>query len=191
MLRKKSRLYSFTSPSMIKKIVFILIMSSSVAFHGCNNDDPEYLLELTYTRNFALPIGQNPALSVVIPYENIKNTLEDRLREIGKSMDDVRIIQTAHARMDLNTIEGDLSVLSQVLVNVYKAPDPRGNSLEAAYTIEIRDRATDRLDLIPSLANLVQMFDETHFNMELVLTFHRINTSNASGIFTITFGVLE
>ena len=88
----------------------------------------------------------------------------------GLTLDDIASVHTARARLDLIGFEGDFSDFEEVVVNTYLGSNPHANPYEAGYTIEIKDRFTDQLDIVPSLTNLTDVLGNDFFNMELVIT---------------------
>lgn len=104
-------------------------------------------------------------------------------------MEDIKRVGTARARLDLLEFDGDFSNFVEAEVNVYNGPNPLINPYEAAYTIEIRDRSLDQLDLVPSLTNLIEPMTKDLVSIELQLRQRRIIPVEFPIRFTIAFGV--
>ena len=175
----------------MKKLLLILSICSLFLATGCGDDEENYLFEIHYNVPFEIPSGQNPSLAIVIPYDNLSNDIHTELTNMGRTIDDVTSINTSRARLDLNSFNGDLSVFNEITVNVFDQSNFTAPGIEAAYTIEIRDRVQTQLDLVPSLANLKEAFEQPTLNMEMVLEWRRTNAIQSSGILSISFGVIE
>ncbi len=158
---------------------------------SCGDDDQDYLFEVDYAFTITVPTGQNPALSLVFPFEHLASQIVQQLSSRGLTEADITSIHTTRSRLDLLGFDGDFSDLQEAIVNVYLGPNPSANPFEAAYTIEIRDRFTDQLDIVPSLTNLKEVLTKDFFNMELVLTQRRTIVVPMEARFSITFGVIQ
>jgi hypothetical protein len=180
----RSKTLNICTASLILGIFFLSTSS-------CQKDDQQFLFEVSHSFTINVPSGQNPFESLVFPFESIQSLIVEELTNRGMTIADVNNIQTSRARLDLNTFEGDLSVFHTIVCNIYLGPDPKDNPYEAGYTIEIRDRFTDRLDIVPSLTNLRDALTKDRFNMELVLSSRRILAVPFQATFSISFGVID
>lgn len=179
---------------MIRKYLFfcafsVMLLAISTMFSSCDKDDVEYLFETSYTFEITIPSGQNPVQSIVFPFSNLPSRVLQEMNNRGLTADDIKRISTARARLDLLDFNGDFSDFVEAEVNVFTGLDPLLNPFEAAYTIEIRDRYSDQLDLVPSLTNLLEPLTKELVSIELVLRQRRIIPVEFPARFTITFGV--
>ena len=172
----------------IKSLILGLVI---LTIGSCRKDNQEFLFEVNHNFTVNIPAGQTPFLSLVFPFESVQSLIVQELANRGMSVDDINFIQTSRARLDLNTFEGDLSAFHTAVSNVYLGPDPKDNPYEACYTIEIRDRFTDRLDIVPSLTNLKDVLTKDRYNLELVLSSRRIIVVPFQATFSISFGVVN
>jgi len=168
----------------------LLLMASAMQLSSCGDKDEEFLFEVNYAYNIDVPRGQNPSLSIVFPFTNLESDVALELDRRGISMDDVTTINTTRARLDLIDFNSDFSNFEEVVVNTYLGIDPTANPFEAAYTIEIRERYQDQLDLVPSLTNLKEVMVSDRFSMELQLRPRRVILESMEVRFSISFGVV-
>ena len=176
------------SKSLLAILFAVVFMTTLPA---CGDDDMLFLFEVDHAFNIEIPAGQSPFQSLVIPFENLTSEIAAGLLARGLSADEITAVQTSRARIDLVSFDGDLSVLNSVVCNVYSGTNPIANPYEAGYTIEIRDRFTERIDIIPSLTDLNDVLRRDIFNMELVLSYREIIAVPMQARFTISFGVVE
>lgn len=179
-MNRKSLLFYFFSASLI---------ALSTLISSCNKDEVDYLFEVDYTFEVTVPSGQNPVASIVFPFQNLPSRVLQELNNRGLTMEDIKRVGTARARLDLLEFDGDFSNFVEAEVNVYNGPNPLINPYEAAYTIEIRDRSLDQLDLVPSLTNLIEPMTKDLVSIELQLRQRRIIPVEFPIRFTIAFGV--
>ena len=172
-------------------LLFIAFALSLTAISSCGNDDPDYLFEVEHGFDIILPAGQSTLSTLIIPFRNINSQIAQELNQRGLSADDVKAIQTSRARIDLTSFDGDLSDLRSVVVNVYTGQNATTNPYEAGYTIQIQDRVTDRLDIVPSLTNLSPVLRQDIFSMELEVDYRVIVPRDTRARFTIGFGVVQ
>jgi len=172
-------------------LLALLLLPILLASSGCGNNDENYLFEVEYAFDIQIPDGQNAFQSLVIPFENLQSKVKTEMSNRGLSEDDIRIVQTSRARIDLVDFDGTLGVLSEVEVNLYQGLNPSVNPYEACYTIQIPDRNLEQLDLVPSLTNLKEILVDDAFNMEMVMSWKRINLIPMNARFSITFGAIE
>lgn len=177
---------TFREIALLALVVLVGGMLSS-----CGKNDEDYLFEVDHAFDIVIPDGQNQFQSLVIPFKDIQSKIALELNNRGLSADDVDVVQTSRARIDLVGFDGSLGVLSEVEVNLYQGLDPTLNPYEACYTIQIQDRYLERIDLVPSLTNLKEILKKDVFNMELVMSWKRVNLVSMNARFTISFGVLD
>ncbi len=177
--------------TFINPLFLLLIATAILIIPSCGNDNQEFLFEVDYAFNIEIPAGQPTFQSLVIPFESLSSQIAAELAARGLSVDEVTAVQTSRARIDLLSFDGDLSVFHTIVSNIYLGTNPLSNPYEAGYTIEIRDRFTERIDIVPSLTDLTDVLRRDIFNMELVMSWRRINPSPMQARYTISFGVVE
>lgn len=184
----RSKMSSKTFNNIIKSLILGLLIMS---IPSCKNNDQNFLFEVNHSFVIDVPAGQSAFQSIVFPFENVQSLIVQELTNRGMSIDDVNLIQTSRASLILNSFEGDFSAFRSIVSNIYLGPDPADNPFEAGYTIEIRDRFTERLDIVPSLTNLVDVLTKDRFNIELELAPRRIIAIPFQATFSISFGVVN
>ncbi len=149
----------------MKKLFFALI---PFAFFACKkNDERSSILVPLRPVAFEFPSGSSPADTYHFYIENEATDVEDAIIAAGKTWADVSRIEGASAVIEADFLDAQFKWFDEVSMRFYATDQT--NFLEAFYRYPVPVDAGNRLDLIPSLADLKGNMkpDEVSFDLAI------------------------
>jgi|APTNR8051073442_1049403.scaffolds.fasta_scaffold01518_10 hypothetical protein len=152
----------------MKKLSGILLVV--LLWWGCNKDDRERLFEMVYPNTlFTIPAGANPSFPLVFEV-NRQNTNIDFF--LSQSATDTAAITAINATFGtLTALESGKEYYFIEEISVRMCATDRvecSPADEVFYINDLRGRAEDRVQLLPSLRNVKKLMTGAQFKLEVV-----------------------
>lgn len=162
-------------------LIFILVSGIS-----CKKDDVRATFEMRYTLEFNIPAGLNTFTFHQFVVQNQATGIDFFLDQNGLKKEDIATINTSFAEVTTFLGDEDLSMLDEVVIDVFK-PQQREINFEAAHTIQIPFRKTSRIQLLPSITNLKEVLTGREFDLVMHMRFRSLPPRNFTAILEIEF----
>lgn len=166
---------------MKKLLPFVLLI---VLFSNCKDDGPEIRFEMAYEREIAIPAGLNVFETHYFYLRNI--SVGSYLSANGVDAADLIAINPGSAR--LSTIFAGLSDYSFIRdVSVLIYTDDESNAREAFWRPNVPLNTGEDLDVIPTLIDAKQFFDDPTFNIIVKLNLQAVPQQTVETRFRFSF----
>ena len=157
---------------------------------GCKKDQATFDHEVVGLYEYSIPQGLNTIESHFFFKNNEISPVAKYIADHNLVITNESSIRLNRAKLRLESFDGDLGLLREVLVEVEPANNPIQH-FEMAYTLEIDDRFQNELDLIPALTELRDILSTPRYNMDLILTFRNVSTQPMNLSLQLEWGINE
>ena len=139
-----------------------------LAFLGCKKDEVTPGFDMIYQQEFSIPPGVGPFVTHHFYLKNLFTRYEALLMQAGKT--DAEIVGILPVQAAIEGVFGDanFNIVEEAILRIYQENDPNGY-IEVAYRFPTPIDPSNRLDLIPSLADAKRIMSEDRFSIDLLL----------------------
>lgn len=157
---------------------------------SCKKDKARPAFELKYFMEFEIPAGLNTFTFHQFSFQNEESGIQFFLEQNNLDTSDIVSINTSFARLSSILGNEDLSIIDEIVIDVFRPSDPQDN-FEAAYTFQIPLRNTNRIQLVPSITNLKEVLQEDFFDLVIHIRFRSIPPRTSPVQLEIGFDVFK
>lgn len=157
---------------------------------SCKRDSKRPAFEMRYFLEFDVPAGLNTFTYHQFTFQMEESGMEFFLEQNDLDTSQISSIHTSFARISSLLDNEDLSIIDEVVIDLFKPSDSQLN-YEAAYTFQVPTRKINRIQLVPSITNLKEVLQEDHFDMVIHIRFRGIPPRNFPALLEIGFDVFR
>lgn len=175
----------------MKFIVRVCCILGFLVMLGCEKDSKNSSFEIPLQRDFYVNAGLSPIIGHFYEFTNVPTNVSFLLDQSNVIKGDVVEIAPLTCRIETVFGSSNLDFLFEVTVSIAPASDP-DLRYEVFYRDPVPDNTGTTLDLIPTLANVMDVMCED--NIIVTLSFVQLRNTNASdfeGRLLMEFGVIE
>lgn len=166
----------------------ILIMSLSTL--SCKKDRARAAFEMRYFLEFDVTAGANLFTYHQYPVQKIPTGIDFFLDQNSIEANEIITINTSFARLSSQFENEDLSIIDEIIIDLFIPSDPSRN-YEAAYTLQIPIRKQSRVQLVPSITNLRDVLTGEEYDMVAYIRFRGIPPRSFTALLEIGFDVFK
>jgi hypothetical protein len=166
--------------------VFII----SISTFSCKKDRARPAFEMRYFIEFNVAAGANLFTYHQYPVQKIATGIDFFLDQNNVESNDIITINTSFARLSTQFEDEDLSIIDEIIIDLFIPNDPARN-YEAAYTLQIPLRKQSRIQLVPSITNLKDVLTGEEFDMVAYIRYRGIPARNFTALLEIGFEVFR
>lgn len=128
---------------------------------------------MNYQRDFEIGAGLGVFDVHGFKFENIPTNINTYLRDNSVEMSDIQSITPRRAQLSINFADIEFAFVREVIVEVYTDEDVIGR--EVFYREQIPTNTGIRLDLVPSLPDVLDYLTQEDFNIRVEMKFRDIS----------------
>ena len=175
---------------MIKatRVLMAVALAGVVLLGGisCGKNDTRAAFEMRYIMEIEVPAGLNTFNFHQLVIQNEQTGIDFFLDQNNLELDDIVSINTSFARLSTLLGEEDLSMIDEIVIDLFK-PGNSDLNFEAAYTLQVPIRNINRIQLVPSITNLKEVLTGEKFDMVMYVRFRSIPPRNFTAVLDIGF----
>jgi len=157
--------------------LFCFLILSVLGNLSCNDDNGNVVRILPYTVSWEIPAGLNNFDTHFFEFSNIDNR-KDEFFGGDLALSEIQNIRARRADLLLVGNNVSFNEVRSVEVWVYGIEDEE-KDYEVFYTLDLRNQSgRQAISLIPSLSNIIDLYQEDAFRLEVRVNFWTVSSIN-------------
>ncbi|MCB0533717.1 MAG: hypothetical protein H6574_17685 [Lewinellaceae bacterium] len=148
-----------------------------LAFIGCKKDEVTPGFDMIYQQEFSIPPGIGPFVTHHFYLKNLFTRYDALLAQAGKTDADIVGILPVQAAIEGVFGDANFNIVEDASLRIYEESDPNGY-IEVAYRFPTPLDPSNKLDLIPSLADAKRIMSTDRFSIDLALRLRNTTTDD-------------
>lgn len=172
----------------MKKLTWVAIIGA-LLWAGCKKDSRERLFEMPYPNTmFTIPAGVNPFFPLVFEVNNQNTNFDFFLNQSSADTSNITAINPAFGRITALENGQEYYFIEEVSVRICATDKVECSPADEVFYIDdLRGRANERLDLLPTLRNVKSLMMGSQFRLEVVFFLNDFPPYSVDSRFDMTF----
>lgn len=174
----------------MKKLCFFI--SAFCILTACNRDDRERVFEIIYPNlQFTLPVGLTAQTAWGYNLRSVPSNLKNYLRENNTDTAVIAAINPYSAR--ITSLDGfDYNFVEEISVRICSTDKSQCTTADEVFYIDdLRGRAGESVELLPTLRNVEKLLSQDNFRLEMVFFFRNTSTYSVQSKLDMAFEAVK
>lgn len=149
----------------------VLLLILPLFFSACRKEGAGFTMN--YRADFEIGAGLGVFDIHGFRFENIPSNINTYLRDNSLEIGDIQTITPRRGQLSINFADVEFAFVREVIVEIYTDDDPVGR--EIFYREQIPTNTGIRIDLVPSLPDVIDYVSQEDFNIRVEMRFRDIS----------------
>jgi len=161
--------------STLHRIKFVLFPTVFLLLLSCNSENEVPDRIMPYVLDLEVPSGLNTFETHFFVFDNVRTQIGDFFPEDDLPLEDVSLIRPRRAELQLRDPNMTFNDIRSVEIHI-QSKEEDGREFEIFYTLNLRQRDRQTIELLPTLSNVKEVFVADRMEVQVRVNLYRLTT---------------
>jgi hypothetical protein len=146
-----------------------------IMLSACENENETPDRIMPYVLDFEIPTGLNTIETHFFTFENVRTQVETFFPENELPLEDIQIIRPRRAELQLRDPNISFNDIRSIEIRIAQKEEPF-RDYEVFYTLNLQQRDRQKIDLLPTLSNVKEVFVGDVMEVEIRVNLYRLTS---------------